>query len=231
MHLEEAVTIGRSLGDTPALRATLLFLGLHHHSAGDLSRARSYFEQCRVASTAVGDRWITAIALAGMGDLALTRGEIAEARHLFEEALILEQALHNKLGAGSALGSLGNLARVQDDVATARSYYRHALVALRDAGAPAWIVRVLCGVAFLLLTEGQPARALRLTSAAHAPHSAWLATVERDAAAKEGEEWQRIRTTAQRRIAPRDADAAWAEGQAMTLEQAVADALEGLGHG
>jgi tetratricopeptide (TPR) repeat protein len=230
-ELEEAVVIGRSLSDTMVMRMASLYLGEYYHGE-DTSLERRYLEQCRAASTAVGDRWLTAIALGALANLALARGDTDEARRLYEEALVLEQALHNKLGAGSWLGCLGHLARERGDLATARSYYRDALADLRDTGAPAWIAEVLHGVARLFLAEGQPARALQLTSAVLSPHSAWLASVERDAAVSgEVEEWHSIRTEALNCLDPIDAAAAWAAGEAMTMEPAIAYALEELREG
>ncbi len=79
------------------------------------------------------------------------------------------------------------------------------------------------GVAALAVAEGHPVRALRLAGAAAAARRAVgraQSTVDRDAVER--------RLARARRALPQEAAAsAWREGEAMPLEAALADALDG----
>jgi non-specific serine/threonine protein kinase len=214
--LEEAVTLGHALGNSPILRQAQLFLGFHHLGAGDQSVASDYFLQSRAASVAVGDRWTTSIACDGLAQVARARGDRETARRLFAEELALHRELGDKHGIGHTRRFLGELAEEQGDAEGAEACYAEALTMFRDAWDPGRLTAVLRGVAALALVKDQPARALRLAGA--------VAAVQQHLWSPE--DWEHIGEEARKRLSPEAAATAWEEGRAMSLEQAIAHALE-----
>ena len=118
------------------------------------------------------------------------------------------------------------MALAAGDAAAAWRWLTQGLAAHRDAGFRWAIPLRLRDLARVAEAQGRPARAARLSSAAAAQHQA---IVGRPLRADEGPPFdtpapgaEALRT----RLGDAAFDAAWAEGQAMTLEQAVAYALE-----
>jgi hypothetical protein len=226
-YLEEALALGQSLAahDTTYKRLALLQLGWHYIGGGELSFARDFLAQARATSLAVGDRLIASVACDGLGEVARMEGDGAAARRLFEEELALHRTLKDKHGIGHTLRLLGWLAQVEGDLPGAWACYREALSALRDAWDPSRLSVVLHGVASLVLDTGDAARALRLAGAAAAETAG-----EQQSASDESQPWSpnwlALQERAQAMLTAAEAANAWAEGQAMTLENAIAYALE-----
>jgi predicted ATPase len=224
--LEEALSLGR-------FPVVLVVLGAHYLDVGELSRARALVEESRALAVAQGDRHYTSQALDVLGQIARAEGDTERARGLFEESLALRRALRDDNASGVILRYLGEIAEEQGATEQAGVYYAEALRALRDAWDVHRAVATLRGVAALALRQGQPARALRLAGVADrvratADPAMWL-----DVAPKQAlwarTSWEQIRAAAQRAMSPADAAAVWAEGQALSLEDAIADALGEVG--
>jgi tetratricopeptide (TPR) repeat protein len=227
-YLEEALALGQSLAahDTTYKRLALLQLGWHHIDGGELSLARDFLAQARATSLAVGDRLIASVACDGLGEVARMQGDVAEARQLFEEELALHRTLKDKHGIGHTLRWLGWLAQAEGDLPGAWACYREALSALRDAWDPNRLSVVLHGVASLVLDTGDAARALRLAGAVVAAGTAGEQQSASDESQPWSPNWLALQERAQAMLTAAEAANAWAEGQAMTLEQAIAYALE-----
>jgi predicted ATPase/transcriptional regulator with XRE-family HTH domain len=220
--LEEALLLERS----PYL---LVFLGAHYLDMGDLSRARALVEESHMLAVAQGDRVVTHMALDVLGHIARAEGDTETARGLFEESLALRRALRDDHSIGHILRFLGEIAEEQGATEQAGACYAEALRALRDAWDVHRIVAILRGVAALALIEGDPARALRLAGVADSvlattSTAMWLEIApKQNLWARTG--WEQIRAAAEQAMSPAEAAAAWAEGQTLSLEDAIADAL------
>ena len=123
----------------------------------------------------------------------------------------------------AALYNLGNVHSASGDGASGAAHYGESLRLCRELGDPVVAVECLEGVAELLAGQRLGERAARLLGAAQALRAetgAPLPPVER--ARHEG-----IVAAARAGVAREAAfGAAWAEGAAMSLEQAIAYALE-----
>jgi predicted ATPase len=232
--VEEAVTLSRSLGDPAVLHSALGNLGIQYLLEGQLSLARDCLEQSRTFYAAVHDYDALGGALHELGNVARALGERVTARRLFEEKRALDEARGNQHGTAFALQALGELSEEEGDRAQAWTCYAGALTNLRDASDFERAMTVLQGMAFLSLTGGAPARALRLAGAVMAAQNTsglqwrWDIAVQQKLAPHQ--EWEQIRDAAQQALGPQAAATAWAEGQAMTLEEAIAYALEKQAH-
>src|SRR5207245_3121901 len=101
-------------------------------------------------------------------------------------------------------------------------HYREALEAARDGDDPTQVGLMLMGVASLAAARGQPARAVRLASAA----AAWREVFGAPFAPAWAAWYARWLDPAHRALGETARAEAWAEGQTMTLQRAVAVALD-----
>jgi tetratricopeptide (TPR) repeat protein len=209
-----------------------IFVAVHHLDVGDLSRSRTLAEEVHTQAAARENLNKTHMALDVLANVARAEGDTATARRLFAESLTMRRAMGDKHSAGHTLRFLGEIAEEQGETEQAGMYNAEALVVLRDAWDVNRIAAVLRGVAALALMAGEPARALRLAGAVNVVHATHGTRIFMEVAPAQKlwarTSWEQIRETAQQALSPADAAAAWAEGQAMSLEQAIAYALDWL---
>jgi len=171
--------------------------------------------------------------------VASGEGDYRAARTRYEESLAINRELGNKRDIAISLGSLGSVAQAQGDYGAARGLFEESLTVKRELGNKGSIVQELEWFAAVAVAQGQPERAARLFGAAEALREAMgallpsadraghdrSATAARTALGEAGEaRFGREADSAGGR-APGFATA-WAEGRAMTLEQATAYALD-----
>jgi tetratricopeptide (TPR) repeat protein len=205
---------------------SLWAVGEGRATAGDLRGARVCFEESLATNAAVGDGWVADAAKTGLARVAWADGDMTSARMLLEESTALMRAFGDARSIGLNLARLGELAQDVGDSAAARSLYRQALPIFLDTGDHGKIGDVLLGLASLAAAEGAVASAVRLAGAAagitHA--AAWI----------DDDHWStrqnwlslaQLRAVADRQLARQEVARAWAEGQTMSVEQAVAMAV------
>lgn len=157
-----------------------------------------------------------------LGVIMLNLGDEARARPFFEESLSLYREIGNRRGIALTLVYFGHLALYDGDEALAQSYFTHALDLAREVG-PNWYKGdCLKGFAGLAAVRGEARRAARLWGAAEAALVAAASYMDNGDCIFFG----RILSAAQAQLGEAAFEAARAEGRAMTLEQAVAYALE-----
>jgi predicted ATPase/class 3 adenylate cyclase len=222
--LEEALAVGRAVGYKREVASALYDL------AGLLMRedALEAIEPLLVESLSTaresGDATSVCKALLGLSCVYHRRGASARARNLLEECLALARRTDARWHIMWTLFCLGDLAAAEQDLDGAIDWYRQSLRLVIDVHR-GWAAYLLGRYAALRAARGDPRRAARLYGAAStAPRGdasdpsfflfARSAGAEEDVAA--------VRLA----LGEGDFAAAWAVGQAMTLEQAVAYALE-----
>jgi hypothetical protein len=159
--------------------------------------------------------------MAMQGLVAQNQGDAAPARRLFLESLAIGRARGDRLTMIVALLGLIDLAINRGDYVRARERLHEYLTVslqLHDLISISWGLEHM---ARLATAEHQAARALRLAGAA-AIFRRETGTLHSDAERARLE--QRL-AAARRRLTQEDAAAAWTEGQAMSLEQIIAYAL------
>ena len=124
---------------------------------------------------------------------------------------------------GVALWNLGTIALLEAESGRAAALHREGLERAQEIGDLLGIVMGLMGVAAVAGMQGESAKAARLYRAAEAlGESAQMPLQEQDRAV-----YERFVFSARPPAYERTCNAAWAEGRALPLEQAVEDALEG----
>jgi predicted ATPase len=157
-----------------------------------------------------------------LGRLATLTGDYYGARQLLEEAVANARAQGNAKAAGVGLMQLGDLARAEGDLSAARSFYRESLASELEARSTLAVAMALGRLADLTAAEGRSQQAARLFGAL----GAWYRSVGREVQYKPHPNHQLDLGAARAALGADAYDRAWAEGQGMTLEQAVAYALQ-----
>jgi non-specific serine/threonine protein kinase len=223
---EESVRIFEAVGDTRSIGAAQHLLGQLALYEGDCTRARAALSASLAAMRAFGASDGIAWTLNSLGDLAREEGDLGEAAVLYQESLALyEEQNQRPWDIAYVLHRLAEVALEQGAWAQVRTHGTASLVRAQEvrglgAAPVAPVLEVFGGLA---ASQGEPGRALRLAGAAAAVRKRdhWPLTPfdERMLACR--------LAPARRSLSPQDQAAAWAEGQQMTVEQAIAYALAG----
>jgi tetratricopeptide (TPR) repeat protein len=172
----------------------------------------------------MGDRSNCGWVLLQLGEVADALSDYEMAMAYLEESLALWDALGNRIASAQVLYQLGRVAQHQGDWPTARSRYAASVRTRPMHDVIPELLWGLAGLAVVAGAQGEPERAARLFGAIEA-----LTEVERCSfAANERVDHERsVAAAAARAVLGEEAfAAAWAEGRAMPLDEALRLALE-----
>jgi non-specific serine/threonine protein kinase len=219
---EASVALWREAGDPRELSVALTALGLVHCLQGDLARAEALIRESLILARGAGDGAGVSRGLRDLGHVARAAGDYPRAQALLEESLAAAQAAGHSWEVWRSSTCLARVAFLQGRHGEAAVRLREALTGLQDIARPVIAVAdALEWLAAAVAAAGRAERAARLYGAA--------ARLRRDAG---GARYAPDRPAYERDVAETRAQlsrpafaAAWAAGDAMTLEEAVADAL------
>jgi DNA-binding NarL/FixJ family response regulator len=215
--LQEALAIQSASGDAIGVGESVNSLANLAHRRGDLAEARRLYERALAAARLADYR--VDIVLHNLGLVAQEAGDLDAARQYFEESVEV-----NRLGdsfAGLSLAKLGEILAMQGDVRRAREVLTRSLALHRRLGDVYATAFALERFAILASIDGRPERALQLAGAASAlreQKGTLLAGAAR--AAIDGPV-----AAARASLRPELADASWARGREMSIDEAVSLAL------
>jgi tetratricopeptide (TPR) repeat protein len=219
----EAVRLAERIQDEASISDAYLTQGLVAQASGKLDLAAQAFTESFVFAGRAGRRDLRTRALVQLGELARQGGDTARAESLLTEGLAEARASEAAWDEAIITTLLGHLARQQQHHTVARQHYHESLLQLQAFGNPTFIAWCVEGLAATLAAVGQAALAVRLCAAAatqralaHTP----LPPTEREAV-------EQVLTTARTAQGESAFAAAWAEGSALSLAVAVAEALSG----
>jgi len=222
--LAEAIALGRESGDTLTLafalgvRSTVLLI-----TRGDLKAARAACEESVRLARAAGSPWYIAQSLLGVARIAASMGQWDEARVRCREAVGLFRAMGDRQIVNMAHSQLAHMERGAGNLDAARHLYQQSIVVWQDLGQRAAIAHQLECFGFIARAQNELPRAARLLGAAEALREA-LGT---PMTGLERTEYDREVAALRVQMDAEAHAAKWAAGRAMTLDQAVAYALEG----
>jgi len=224
---EESLLLRKEIGNLDGAAGVLSQLGTVAVSRGNYERARALFEESRVVYLELGAKkeW-AAGPLSGLAELMLLESAYEQAAALAEESLAIHREIWGSTAIDWPLLLSGNAALGLGDYERAAALLKESLSLSRDIGYQRGMAEALQALAGVAAAQRQPQRAARLFGAAEAIFDAIripLVPYQRA---------QRDRDVATTRTQLDEAAflSAQAEGRAMTLEQAVASALEGENH-
>ncbi len=222
---EEALALDRQLGDQANIAYMLYALGHIAMRRSDLPLARSRYEQALAIWDELGDQMGLSWAFGVLAYLLRLEGDYSQARALSEQALALNRRLDRKGGISHQLENLGRLELREGKLDTAEEVFSEALLLLHQVNDKRCAPHALEALAELAMAQGQRERAARLFGCAEAARKA----VHNRLLPRERAEYDSKIAAAGAYLDEPAFATAWAEGEAMSLEQAIAYALKERG--
>jgi predicted ATPase/class 3 adenylate cyclase len=223
-YLEDALTIWRELGDKHGTARALINLGWVALRLGDNPLANTRLEEALALSRELGDTRGIGFALSGLGEAAARQGAYARATQLVEESLELRRQIGNKWGVGVSLGTLGWIALRKGDWNRAGARLGESLAVRREIGDQSGSAWCLERLAELAMARGQAEKAVRVFGAATAQRESIGSVMD----PVDQPESERQLAALRAQLGEERFAAAWAEGRALTMDQAIE---YGLGNG
>jgi predicted ATPase len=221
--IEAALATAREAGDRREEAFALVSLGAAAEQAGDPATAARLLAEGLAIGREVGDAGPVGWALSVLGAIAAEDGRYDEAARLFGEALDLSRPMGYWAVTVAALAQLGALERARGDLAAARRHGQACITAAHEIGDLGLVAAALAFFGDLELQAGRDERGVRLLGA----ESAWRAALGARRFVSFWS-WPAPEADAARaRMGEAAFAGAWEAGQRMTLQQAVAEALEG----
>jgi tetratricopeptide (TPR) repeat protein len=225
--IASALALARERGGRGRIEQYTRDLGVVAFARGDLAEARALLEESRALAERRQVGPLVALGHLRLAALDRLEGDYPRARTRLEglrrrsDALI---AVPGGLAASQDLVALevGNLARAEGRHAEARTQIHGALRRIRRRGEGALLRSAACLAGFLEIACGAVTRGVTILAAC-APGEGPLGTVQVPAVRAEAPGFLE---RARRALGEAGYAAAWAAGQAMPLERAVAYALE-----
>ncbi len=221
-HFQESLTLFRQLRSRSGIMEALDGLATATMRAGDYQAARALFEEVLGMARDL-DHPLVMHAIAQLGWAALCEGDTSGAAARFEESIQLYREAGEGKGVAWMTRSLGYVAQQQGHLERAAALFAESLVESRDAGsARRGSPVVLAAIAQVAAVRGEAERAARLFGVAEmVDHNLRVHLYAHTAGLYE----QGV-AAARAQLGDEQFAALYAEGQAMTLEEAVAYALE-----
>jgi tetratricopeptide (TPR) repeat protein len=222
--LEEALSIAKELGDQWNIATAFRNLGLLESIEGNYVQARSLFEQSLEIWREMGYEGKTgrSWSLIYLGDVALIQEDVERARSLYQESIAFLRELGDMNFLAYSVRRLGQLAWRAGDYEKAMALFRESLIKNQAVGDPRGAIACLAGFAAIGLAQGTYERAAQI-----------MATVETQLTLigirllpVDKMEYERNLAILRAKLDEKTLTKFWAKGKGLSLEQAVAFALE-----
>ena len=223
--MQESYTIARAEGDVYVIcravnRLAGVIIDLHH----DLDLSQGYAEESLRLAREAGLRSQEAQACEILATIAIHRNNGREARLRFEESMRIYEEIGARFNVILEKSHLAHLERRQGNFAQALEYYRETIIAFRDMAQFGAVSHQLECFGFIALEKDQDERALQLFAAANILRKRHGTPMTPDEQLYFEEQLTILREKMNEALF----DSAWSTGYAMSMEQAIMLALQGL---
>ncbi|MBX3060503.1 MAG: tetratricopeptide repeat protein [Anaerolineae bacterium] len=216
--LAEALPLFTAAGQTWFQAMIRLHWGNVYFSQGDLAEAEAHTRAAHVLGQDIGDPWVVASAVNNFGELARYRGDYDTAVPFYRESQELFRQINSAPDLARANHSLAWVMLAQGERVQARSLFTEALALHQQLGIKRGEAECVAGLAAVLAVEGGMETAVSLFAAVYARFDQLGTTLwPADRA-----DVERQLTAVRARLDEAAFTAAWAQGQAMPFDQAVA---------
>ncbi len=222
---EEAVALGTQLDDRRNKALALLWLGVYETNKGEYRRARSDLEQSLEIWRELRDTTYTAWSFVFLGEVTVFENDSVRARALFEQSVPPLREAGDYPVLAIPLRRLGQLALYEGDLHKAKALINESLKHNWTIGDYRGVGACLAALGALSMAQGDVARAAKLFGVVDAV----LEFIRTSLLLFDQQQYERNVSQLRERLDEATFTAAWAEGRAMTLEQAKNYALEGTG--
>ncbi|MGB0387527.1 MAG: tetratricopeptide repeat protein [Ardenticatenaceae bacterium] len=223
--LEESLALKQELG-SQEIGIPFNNLGLVAEAQGNYLAAERYFNKGLQIFRKEGNKWGIAVQLYNLGNVATATGALQTARTHYQDSLSLFEEQGSKWGMSEALCGLADVELLSGPsrIKKAQALYKKSLTLAQKLNKHETIISNLVGLA-KSLTNSTPERTqdvVRLLAAVKAfqtAKEARMATTARQL-------YEQTRASALTTLDEPAFEAAWAEGAAMTIEEAIDYVLE-----
>ncbi len=219
---DEALKLAKATGDRWLQATGMLDLGLLENRWGNYPEARKALEEGLTLYRQVQDKWGLAQVLNVLGDIERIAGQYDRAGELYEESLALYRELNARPDIPASLHNLGYVALALGNAERAAGLFIESLRLHLELSNRHGVTECLAGLAGVAGALGQPLQAARLFGASDALREALDAIMW----PAERADYERNLSVARAQLDDATWQAAYAEGRAMSMEQAVAYAQE-----
>ncbi|HEX2696271.1 MAG TPA: adenylate/guanylate cyclase domain-containing protein [Anaerolineales bacterium] len=220
---QKALDAARESGDQYALGISLAMVGRRLAVIdGNNQRGQKYFEEAMTILQQSGNRWGYTMTLLGSAMTEKYNGNYAEARRIFMACDPLFREMGDRHRMNMIKSELGHIDRYEGNYQKAKDAYKETIVEWKRIGHRAAIAHQLECFAGIAKVEEQGGRAARLFGAAEALRE----KIDIPMTAMEKIEYDREIADLKAGMEEKVFIAAWAEGRAMSVDQAVDLALE-----
>jgi predicted ATPase/DNA-binding SARP family transcriptional activator/DNA-binding CsgD family transcriptional regulator len=218
---EEGLVLHREARNTRGIAWSVCSLAVVSSELGDYERAKELYEEGVALAREMGGALPLADLLISLGYEYLLEGDHERARALNEEAAQLYRKRGSKGGLRYAIDNLGWAALVREDHERAKALHEESLVLCKEIGDKDIGSASVEGLACSAASRGEAQRAARLYGAAAMLREA-VAYLQTPRERALGEPYL---AAARSRLSDAEWEMAFAEGQAMSFEEAVEYAL------
>ncbi len=217
---EQSLALYRQIGDKRGIGDALTALGSIAHRGGDRPRALQLLEAGLALYREIGSEWDIAYGLLHLADTQMRYGDPARAAASWAECLGIFRRLGDEWGIGFALGGSGELARYQGNYPRATELFLEALVLHRKRNNWMDIPYCLEALALVAIALKASRSAAHLWGRADALRQQLNAPVPLSYQS----DYAPLLSQARTDLGKEEFEQAWAEGRALTLDQAIAEA-------
>ena len=218
---DEALIIGEALQDK-----TLMIETLHASTSvailqANYAKARAECEKALALAKEVGNPQAEVGILIGLGDVLRFQGHDLQARTRYEEGIRIVRVLDGKNLLGYALRQHSKVSLHLGDLQEATALCQESLMLNQQTGSKQGILACIASMAAILIARGTSVRAAQLLSAV----ASLLNQIAAPLLPSDRMDYDQHVAALRAQLGETAFAAAWTEGQAMTLEQAIAHAL------
>jgi predicted ATPase len=218
---ETELALARELDDRLGMVMALCGLGTQALARYELERASTLISEALSQARALGERFWIATTTNNLGITVARLGDLERSTELLEENLALAREQGDPAGVSFYLSNLADALWASGDRERAAACYREGLTVGAEVGFLEVVAQVLAGIGVVTTDERQPALAARLFGAATALAAAIGAPIDPVLPA----ELERAVATVHAALGEETFAAASEAGRALSLEDAVAEAL------
>lgn len=218
---EECFAIFSEINDAWGLSMAYMNMARIALARGDSETSQKYYGLLKAKMNEAPITFMTGMTYLGTGYMERGLGHLDSARSHFEEGLNIFRSLRHRGFETVMLSEIGHIARAKGDLTQAKKIYRQTITAFLDLGNRGAIAHQLECFAFLAVSNGEAQRALKLLGAGESLREKISARMNEYERAEYGTEVAKLR----KMVNEMEFNSLWAEGRAMTMEQAVQLAL------
>ena len=221
--LTESLALNREIGSITGTAISLFCIGGMWRAQGDAGKALRFLEDALELGREAGDPALIASVLTHLGYTFLLKGDLDRARAVSEEAAMMLRNQKHSTYLINALDNLGWVALLGGELAKAEALFKESLGLSREIGGTEVAYETLEGLACVTGTLGEARRAAKVFGAAQALREATGLPQEPSQRALEAPYLSAARSL----LDEESWEVAFAEGQAMSFDEALSYSLSG----